>query len=258
MPLIFFLAMHWCYLADFDPATALPDSNYEIRGEEAHHALKVMRLRVGDACEIFNGRGAVARARVTATEGSKTLYLTLDELYEQLPALPEITLALSIPKGGNMELIVQKAVELGVSRIIPLQSDRCIVRLKDKERAVKQEKWQRTALEACKQCKACQLPLVEPVQSLESFLQRGDLPTARLCCALVAQSRPLRAILEPLREQGVRSLIMLVGPEGDFTPQEYAAIDEAGFAPASLGALILRVETAVFMAMAAARYALDD
>ncbi len=250
--------MHWCYLADFDPAQARPDLNYEIRGEEAHHALKVMRLRVGDSCEIFNGRGAVARARVSATEGSKTLWLTLEEIYDEQPPLPEITLALSIPKGGNMELIVQKAVELGVSRIIPLQSDRCIVRLKDKERAVKQEKWQRTALEACKQCKARRLPLLEPVESLESFLHRGDLPPARLCCALVPQARPLRAILEPLREQAERSLILLVGPEGDFTQQEYQAIDAAGFAPASLGSLILRVETAVFMAMAAARYALDE
>ncbi len=249
--------MHWCYLPDYDPQDCAR-SSYELTGEEAHHALKVMRLREGESCEIFNGRGAVARASITHVQAGKSLWLDVVECYPSPPALPEITLALSIPKGGNMELIVQKSVELGITRLIPLQSEHSVVRLKGAQAAKKQEKWQRTALEACKQCKAARLPLIDPIEELESFLGRGDLSAARICCALVPHARPLRAELEPLREAGMRDITLLIGPEGDFSASEYAQIEESGFAPVSLGSLILRVETAVFMALSSIRYALDE
>ncbi len=248
--------MHWCYLPDYDPQDSSRCS-YELRGEEAHHALKVMRLREGDDCEIFNGRGSVARAHITQIQAQKSLWLDVVELYPSPLGQLNITLALSTPKGSNMELIVQKSVELGISRLIPLQSEHSVVRLKGAQAAKKQEKWQRTALEACKQCKAAHLPIVEPLAELESFLARRDLSEQRICCALLPHARPLRACLEPLRAAHQRDIMLLIGPEGDFSPREYRQIEESGFVPVSLGSLILRVETAVFMALAGIRYALD-
>ncbi len=247
--------MHWCYLASLDEASSA--SPYHLEGEEAHHALKVMRLKVGDSIDLFNGRGSVVRARITATEGTKALWAEVEQQHAKQAALPTITLALSIPKGGNMELIVQKAVELGVSRIIPLLSERCIVRLKAKEAAAKQEKWQRIALEACKQCKTAYLPQVETIRTLDQYLAETHDSEAKLCCALVESARPLRERLEELRERGEKEVTILVGPEGDFSEREYSSIMDAGYKPVSLGSLILRVETAVFMALASARYALD-
>ena len=244
--------MHRCYL----PAADFSSSTLTLEGEEAHHALRVMRLRAGDECEVFDGAGKAARARILAVVGGS---LTLGEL-RPLPPLPPvagITLALAIPKGGNMDLIVQKAVELGVQRIIPLVSERTIVRLNAKEAATKAVKWQRTALEACKQCGVNTLPVVEIPQSYSAFLKREDIPSLRLVCAILPDSRPMREVLESARAAGQDDAILLIGPEGDFSPAEYAAAMQTGYAPISLGPIILRVETAVFMALSSVRYALD-
>lgn len=244
--------MHRCYLpaADFSSPTLI------LEGEEAHHALRVMRLRAGDECEVFDGAGNAVRARILAAGGGS---LTLGEL-RPLPPLPPvagITLALAIPKGGNMDLIVQKAVELGVQRIIPLVSERTIVRINAKEAAIKAAKWQRTALEACKQCGVNTLPVVEIPQSYSAFLKREDIPALRLVCAILPESRPMREVLESARAAGQDDAILLIGPEGDFSPAEYSAAMQTGYIPISLGPIILRVETAVFMALSSVRYALD-
>ena len=246
--------MHRCYApgANLQAATTL-----DIEGEEAKHALKVMRLRVGDVCEVFNGCGQAATCRIAATSGS--IHMTLAEL-TPLPAMPPvagITLALAIPKGSNMDLIVQKAVEMGVQRIIPLITERTIVRIDAKEAAAKTAKWSRTVLEACKQCGVNTLPVVEQPQSYSSFLQRSDLPALKLQCAIVPHARPMRELLEDARAAHQSECVLLIGPEGDFSPAEYAAGEAAGYQPTSLGPIILRVETAVFLAVAAARYALD-
>lgn len=246
--------MHRCYLpeADFSPA-AQPLS---IKGDEAHHALRVLRLRPGDECEVFDGCGRAARARIDHASGSCMQLTVLQEL-PPLPPVAEITLGIAIPKGALMELIVQKAVEMGVRRIVPLITERTIVRLNEKEARAKADKWRRTALEACKQCGVSSLPLVEQPQPYAAWLAREDVPPLRMQCAILPHSRPLRAALESGRAAGARSLALLIGPEGDFSPAEYAAGEAAGYVPVSLGSIILRVETAVFFSVAAARYALD-
>ena len=246
--------MHRCYASG---ASLQAGTSLSIEGEEAKHALKVMRLRVGDECEVFDGCGHAAVGRIVAAAGSSSL--TLAEL-RPLPPMPPVaglTLALAIPKGSNMDLIVQKAVEMGVQRIIPLISERTIVRLDARDAAAKAAKWNRTALEACKQCGVNTLPVVELPQSYATFLARTDLPQLKLQCAIVPHARPLRELLETARSAGRQECVLLIGPEGDFSPAEYAAGEAAGYAPTSLGPIILRVETAVFLAVASARYALD-
>ena len=246
--------MHRCYLpeADFSPA-AQP---LTVQGDEAHHALRVMRLREGDVCEVFDGRGHAARARITHAASGR-MQLVVEEELPPLPPVAGITLGIAIPKGALMELIVQKAVEMGVSRIVPLITERTIVRLNEKEARSKAEKWRRTVLEACKQCGVSSLPVVDPPQPYAAWLAREDVPPLRLQCAIVPHARPLREVLEAGRAAGQHELALLIGPEGDFSPAEYAAGEAAGYVPVSLGSIILRVETAVFFSVAAARYALD-
>ena len=244
--------MHRCYLPDADFTAPV----LTLEGEEAHHALRVMRLRVGEECEVFDGKGQAVRGRILTAGGGTP---SLGEL-RPLPPLPpvaDMTLALAIPKGWNMELIVQKAVELGARRIIPLVTERTIVRLNAKEAAAKAAKWQRTALEACKQCGVNTLPVVEQPRAYAEFLKQGDIPELRLVCAILPEAQPMRQVLETARTAGRREVVVLIGPEGDFSPAEYAAAIAAGYAPVSLGPIILRVETAVFMALSSARYALD-
>lgn len=243
--------MHRCYC----PNASL-SGRLTLEGEEAHHALRVMRMRPGELCEVFDGKGNAAVAKLLSAQGSR-MELDVQRPLPPLPRVADITLALAIPKGSHMELIVQKAVEMGVSRLIPLVTERTIVRLKAGEGSHKADKWRRTALEACKQCGVNQLPTVEDPCSYKDFLRRSDLSDLRLQCAIVPHARPLRTLLERGRDAGQQAVTLLIGPEGDFTPTEYEQAEQAGFAPASLGPIILRVETAVFMAVAAARYALD-
>ena len=215
-----------------------------------------MRLRAGDECEVFDGAGQAARVLVLSGHGS-SMTVQVQELLPAMSPVAGITLALAVPKGNNMDLIVQKAVELGVSRIVPLITERTIVRLSGKDAAAKADKWRRTVLEACKQCGVNTLPVVEEPQSYKLFLQRADLPALKVQCAIVPHARPLREVLEEGRAAAQRDCVLLIGPEGDFSPAEYAAAEQCGYIPTGLGPIILRVETAVFMAVAAARYALD-
>jgi len=247
--------MHRCYLENAD----FTQSHLIIQGEEAHHCLKVMRMRIGQSCELFDGCGHAAECRLLSSEGSRLMELSITRILPSMPPRARISLALSIPKGGNMELIVQKAVELGASRIIPLLTERCIVRIQpgSKEARSKEQKWQRTILEACKQCGVNELPCLEPIAHFKDFIQRDDLPTCRISCALVAHARGMRDLLEEAREKKTQDMLIIIGPEGDLTPAEYVQLEEKSFAPMSLGPIILRVETAVFMAIANARYALS-
>lgn len=245
--------MHRCYL----PVPDLREGPLLVEGEEAHHALRVLRMRAGEECEVFNGFGQAVRAQVSYASGAHMQLEVLEEL-PPLPPVADITLAFAVPKGTLADLIVQKAVELGARRIIPLITERTIVRIPPAEAPAKAEKWRRTVLEACKQCGVRDLPELEEPQSYAAFLQRADMPALRVQCALVPQAKPLRELLEPARAAGQREIVLLIGPEGDFSPAEYAAAEAAGYAPASLGPIVLRVETACFDALAAARYALDD
>jgi 16S rRNA (uracil1498-N3)-methyltransferase len=161
-----------------------------------------------------------------------------------------VILAQAIPKGKAMDLIVQKAVELGVAEIQPLVTRHTVAR----PDARKAQKWQRVALEACKQCGQDWLPQVREPLEFADWLDvwrpaEGDLP---IVASLAEGARPMR---EVLREGGSpERVVVLVGPEGDFHREETRAAVERGFRPLSLGHLVLRVETASLCCIAAIRY----
>ena len=234
---------------------AWASSTPSLSADEAHHCAEVLRMRVGDAVVVFDGAGRAARA-VLMQVGKKQVTV---QLGENLPACPErvrITLAQAIPKGKTMEWIIEKATELGVAEIVPLVTDRTIVRLDAEESVRKQQKWQRVALEACKQCGQNWLPRVHPPQSLESWLEAGDLPEFRLIGALTADARPLQAWIQSEGE-GAGSAGVLVGPEGDFSPQEMALALAAGFHPLAMGPIVLRAETAAIFGLSILTYELN-
>ncbi|MDQ6860523.1 MAG: 16S rRNA (uracil(1498)-N(3))-methyltransferase, partial [Verrucomicrobiota bacterium] len=139
--------MHRFYIA---PNEWNPDA-LALRGSEAHHARDVLRAKPGDKVVVFNGRGREITAEVLAV-GSRDV--TLRKLHESstAPLRCRITLGQAIPRGKNMDLIVQKAVEIGAAEIVPIISDRTIVRLDEEDAAQKQSKWQTIAIEAAKQC----------------------------------------------------------------------------------------------------------
>lgn len=239
------------------PASEWSAPVWELRGDEAHHAAKVLRLKQGDSCTVFDGCGRAVHAVVTQPPRSSGVLLTPGAACPPSPAVAHLTLCQSIPKGSNMDLIIQKAVELGVSAIIPLMTDRTIVRLNAREAEAKRQKWQRIALEACKQCGQNTLPEVALPVPFAEWLRQGVPDGLNVIASLAPGVRPARDVLEEARSRYARKASLLVGPEGDFTDRETALALEAGFAPVTLGPIVLRVETAAFFGLAAMRYALD-
>ena len=208
--------------------------------EDSHHCADVLRLQVGDRVALFDGAGSVADAVLTEVH-RKHCRVTIGERTSTPLLKCAITLAQAVPKGKNMDLILQKAVELGASTIVPLLTRRTVVRLDEEDGSRKQERWQQIALEACKQCGRNQVPRVTHPSSLEEFLKQQ-----REGLVLLASLQPGAAsIKEALaKTPDHQAVTVLVGPEGDFTPEESAAALAAGAIPVTLGPMILRAETA--------------
>lgn len=237
----------------------LPDLQHlALSAAEAHHAIHVLRLKPGDSINVFDGRGHQAQCSVGEIK-SDSVCLTLLSKSSSPPLPCRITLAQAVPK-KHMDLILQKATELGVSAILPLVSDRSIVQL-DEQDTNKLERWRSICLEACKQCGNDWLPELYAPQKARSFLnelggqqREYDL---KLIASLQPDSRPLKTILaEAVPTCPAPSVLVLIGPEGDFTPAEISLAKSAGCFPLSLGPLVLRAETAALYALSILRHEL--
>src|SRR5207237_460149 len=139
-----------------------------LRGSEAHHARNVLRMQAGDKLVVFNGKGRELTAEIVNVTDDEIRLRKLHES-ETVPLRCRIVLGQAIPKGKNMELIVQKAVEIGAAEIAPIISDRTVVQLDSESVAQKQSKWQQIAVEAAKQCGQNWLPRVHPPRKLDEF-----------------------------------------------------------------------------------------
>lgn len=228
-------------------------------GREAHHARHVLRLACGDRATVLDGVGTEYRCEIRALDRDKILLAIQERRSQPAPSCP-VTLLQALPKGKLIESIVQKATELGVSRIVPLLSERAVVRLDAGEAALKAEKWQQTAVEAIKQCGALWLPRIETPVSPHAFLARRETFELAMVGSLQAGSQHPRRCFEVFRQAHGRqpsSACVWVGPEGDFTPEEYRAIAVAGAAPITLGPLVLRAETAAIYCLSILSYELQ-
>jgi len=213
----------------------------KLSGDEAKHCARVMRANVGEKIEIFDGEGRSAITEIESVARSEVLCRVIEESVSLKPQHP-ISLYQSIPKGGNMELIVQKSVELGVAVIQPLITAHTVAR--PDSLGKKQAKWQRIALEACKQCGQNYLPAVRAPLTFSAWLAESEPESfgTAIVAALDDRAVHLKTLLE---ESGIKENVsLLVGPEGDFSPEEYEQAYAAGFHPVSFGDIVMRVETA--------------
>jgi len=247
--------MHRFYL----PPERCRDNSLCLKGSEAHHALHVLRLKRGERVTVLDGAGNEFLCTLeSATKESLTLAVAKKK---STPAPPcPITLLLAIPKGKIIEGIVQKAVELGAQRIVPLLTERVVTQLDGGGAESKRQKWQQVAIEAIKQCGATWLPTVEAPQTIAEFLARGETIELSLVGSLqTARSHP-REWFRKFQQQHERlphSAGVWIGPEGDFTLPELQAIEAAGAKPITLGELTLRVETAAIYCLAFLNYELQ-
>src|SRR5438132_8634453 len=199
-----------------------------LTGSEAHHSRDVLRMKRGEKLVLFNGRGREITAEILDLSGDEIRLRKLHEA-ETPPLRCRIVLGQAIPKGKNMELIVQKAAEIGAAEIAPIISDRIVVQVDSESAAQKQAKWQQIAIEAAKQCGQNWLPRIHTPRKLAEFfdaVEAGVSPAdLRLIGSLQPDAQHLKKILaDYLSEHQHRpeTVLMLIGPEGDFTPAALA------------------------------------
>jgi 16S rRNA (uracil1498-N3)-methyltransferase len=231
-----------------------------LSGSEAHHARNVLRMRVGEKLVLFNGCGHEITAEIVDLRGDEIEMKKLHQA-ETPPLQCRIVLGQAVPKGKNMDLIVQKAVEIGASEIAPIVSDRTIVQIDSESAVQKQSKWQQIAVEAAKQCGQNWVPHVhEPKKLSELFSAATDESyDLQLIGSLQPGAQHLKKVLTDYsseHQHRPRSVLMLVGPEGDFTPAELALARRNGCHPITLGPIILRVETAAIYCLSILSYEL--
>ena len=211
---------------------------------DSHHAARVLRLQTGDAIEGLDGAGARLRCRL-AEVGRRAVSAAV-ETRGFAPSEPfAVTLALALLKGRAMDYAIQKATELGARVIQPVAAERCIAHVAPGEAAAKLAGWRATAIEACKQCGNPWLPEFRapvPVAELPRAAGGGAL--------LVASLEPARVRIAEALVGRATAVTVCLGPEGDFTPAEYADLRAAGAQPVTLGPHILRADTAAIAALA--------
>lgn len=229
----------------FDSMAGDPSGVLTVSGNEVRHMHAVLRLAPGEKISASNGR-----------DGKEYLY-TIEEIGEErvicrmmgetdgereLPA--DIYLFQGIPKGEKMDLIVQKATELGVSEIIPVSMARCVARIEEKKAAKKTERWQKIAEAAAMQSKRTKVPQVKMPMGFGGALSYAERQAAVrvMPYELKKGMQGTKALLESVREK--KSLAVFIGPEGGIEESEVRMAEEAGIVPVSLGNRILRTETA--------------
>lgn len=229
----------------------------ELPPEAARH-VQVLRLQPGSPVLLFDGQGGQWSALVREMRRSgASVELQDHELLErELPLA--VTLAVVMPANDRMDDLVQKATELGAAAIVPLMSERSVLRLSGERSIKKQAHWQAVAVAACEQCGRNRLTRIEPVQSLSAWLDRSTVAAkgavgssgARWLLSLGAPVQPLSLALQRLMARP-QALTLLSGPEGGLREGEEAQARACGWQPVSLGQRTLRADTAPLAALAA-------
>lgn len=216
-----------------------------LTGEEAHHAARVARLRVGERVDVGDGRGSIAHAEaVDVAKDSVSLVIREVRVHPRLT--PQLWLVQSLAKSGRDEQAIEMATEVGVSGVIPLQAARSVVRWEGHKHDTGHERWQKIVKEASKQALQPEIPLVQPVAGLEDVLAREALGQLLL---LDHRGTPLAD--HDVTEWGKHEAItVLVGPEGGFTEDEREACLRAGATMVRLGPGVLRTSSAGPVALA--------
>jgi len=218
-----------------------------VDSKEIHHLKNVLRLKLFAKIDVFNGQGQEAKCTIQSMT-SNAIHLHIDSLKTSEIKLPTIILACAMPKKSKFELIIEKATELGVAEIIPLKTKRTEIILNGERALKKINRYQTVAINASKQSKRITVPIIHPITELKTALlslsQRADLIIPSL--ELKRQN-----IFDALKRfQSPQSVACFIGPEGDFTPEEYKLAQKHGCLAVSLGKTILKVETAAISATA--------
>jgi 16S rRNA (uracil1498-N3)-methyltransferase len=216
-----------------------------IKGQEAHHIRDVIRLKEGDRFIGLDGKGKVYTLRVLKTGQDITALIEKVSLFH--PKIPRILLACAIPKKGKMDDIIEKSTELGVSDIIPIITERTIVKADYGSAVHKKSRWQKIAIEASKQSGRSTFANVHDIMHFKVALEiANNMGYDKKIIPCVAEGTKK---INDMLSKRIESIAAFIGPEGDFTHKEVEIAESCGFQPVSLGPLVLKVDTACYFTL---------
>ena len=227
--------------------------------ESVTRHIHVLRLAAGDDVCLFDGSGHEFRARLDAINKRDATASLADATQPDTEARYAITLAQGIAGGDKMDWLIEKAVELGINAVAPLQTERGVVRLSGERAAKRVQHWQALVQAACEQCGRARVPVVAPVATLREWLAAAkstDTPRV-LLSPRGTQSLTQWAVQSCTHIEG-NGIVLLIGPEGGLSPDEEALAEAAGFLPLTLGRRILRTESAALAAVSALHAVLGE
>lgn len=222
------------------------NANYELPSAAAHHASRVLRLRAGDAVQIFDGLGNALDATINTISGKRVLLGNLQTFMGQHDSGLHIVLAQAMCTSDKMDWIVQKATELGAAEIVPVQTQRCVARLSGARADKRSEHWRQVTISACEQCGRNTLPQLHAPQELGDWLNAMRKAPGGKYILLPGGASHLHSQPRPQARA-----TLLIGPEGGFSADEANVAQQAGFVPILLGPRVLRTETAAIAGIAA-------
>jgi 16S rRNA (uracil1498-N3)-methyltransferase len=235
----------------FVPTPLATGAHCEIDGAAASHIRRVLRLRNGDELTVFDGRGGEYAARVDSIRKDVVFVDVREHRALERESPLQLTLAQGVSRGERMDLVIQKATELGVHRIVPVLTERSVVKLDATQAGRKQHHWRGIVIAACEQCGRNTLPSLDPPMSLHDFLRNAPETSKRLLLSPEGTTRPRDLA-------AATTLTLLIGPEGGLSENEQAAAVQRGFERVGLGPRILRTETAALAALATLQALLGD
>lgn len=226
-----------------------------IKDVDAKHISKVLRMQPGDKIQIVSDDGVTAIAEIVSLQADNVVVKCLEKLAESHEPSVKITLAQGLAKGEKMDFIIQKAVEMGASSIVPVAMEHSVVRLEGAKADKKVERWQKIAEAAAKQSKRDIIPQVQPVQTMQQMLANNDLQYKII--AYECEDRlGLKTALQSC--DNLQELLLIIGPEGGISEFELELARKNGAVPVSLGKRILRAETAGVVVLSAILYETGD
>lgn len=230
------------------------DEVIELDEEDSRYISSVLRMRVGEEVDVVDSTGDVIRTEVDRIEKKKTYLKPVKRCRCDSEPPVKITLYQAVSKGERMDLTIQKAVELGVSRIVPVMSERCVVNLKG-DCSGKVDRWQKIALEAARQCQRGVVPVIENPMSYKAALEDSNKNRTTFFLWEEEHSKTLRQAMADFK--GSSELGIIIGPEGGFSEKEADEAKAAGTVCATVGKRILRTETAGPAVLAMMLYELE-
>lgn len=229
----------------YTPGNLAQGETLDLAGQAAHHVANVLRLKAGATIHIFDGRGHEHRASISTVYRSDITLTVHEAVNTQMESYLDITLLQGIARNDHMDLVLQKAVELGVNTIQPLWMQRSQTHLKNNRLEKRVRHWEGVIINACEQCGRATLPVLSPVQNYGDWISTTGLSGAGVML------QPASEISLKQLELAEKHISVLVGPEGGMTADEQTMAVNAGFRGIHLGPRILRTETAALAAVSA-------